>query len=206
MPFRETHHISGAAVKLAEDRGCELSKLSVADLAGINPLFTDDVKQARLCPLLLLFTMSSCDDRMAACIITPFSKCTSADMLASLRSSGSSRGRVTGFHDVLRSGTSIAQQRCGILRVALPSALFSSRWINSSITLPISIRRQKACRQGLPTKRCHCAHSAYLLVSAEVLMLLSCLKSRVSANCLASPRTVTPDSVKGLQASIICCI
>ncbi|PRW61120.1 argininosuccinate lyase [Chlorella sorokiniana] len=43
VPFRETHHISGAAVKLAEDRGCELSALSVADLQGIHPLFADDV-------------------------------------------------------------------------------------------------------------------------------------------------------------------
>ena len=43
VPFRETHHISGAAVKLAEDRGCELSVLSVADLQGIHPLFGDDV-------------------------------------------------------------------------------------------------------------------------------------------------------------------
>ena len=43
VPFRETHHISGAAVKLAEDKGCELSDLSVADLQGIHPLFADDV-------------------------------------------------------------------------------------------------------------------------------------------------------------------
>ncbi|KAL4446257.1 hypothetical protein ABPG77_003064 [Micractinium sp. CCAP 211/92] len=43
VPFRETHHISGAAVKLAEDRGCELSDLTVADLQGIHPLFGDDV-------------------------------------------------------------------------------------------------------------------------------------------------------------------
>ena len=48
VPFRETHHISGAAVKLAEDKGCELSELTVADLAGINPLFTDDVTEVRL--------------------------------------------------------------------------------------------------------------------------------------------------------------
>ena len=47
MPFRETHHISGAAVKLAEDRGCELSALSVADLQGIHPLFGDDVVEVR---------------------------------------------------------------------------------------------------------------------------------------------------------------
>lgn len=47
VPFRETHHISGAAVKLAEDKGCELSELTVADLAGINPLFSDDVTEVR---------------------------------------------------------------------------------------------------------------------------------------------------------------
>ncbi|KAI3432886.1 hypothetical protein D9Q98_010468 [Chlorella vulgaris] len=43
VPFRETHHISGAAVKLAEDRNCQLSDLSVADLQGIHPLFAEDV-------------------------------------------------------------------------------------------------------------------------------------------------------------------
>ncbi len=48
VPFRETHHISGAAVKLAEDKGCELSELTVADLAGIHPLFTDDVTEVRV--------------------------------------------------------------------------------------------------------------------------------------------------------------
>jgi argininosuccinate lyase len=48
VPFRETHHISGAAVKMAEDKGCQLSDLTVADLATINPLFTDDVTQACL--------------------------------------------------------------------------------------------------------------------------------------------------------------
>ena len=43
IPFRETHHISGAAVKLAEDRGCQLSDLTVEDLKGINQLFESDV-------------------------------------------------------------------------------------------------------------------------------------------------------------------
>lgn len=41
--FRETHHVSGAAVKMAEDRGIALSSLSVADLQSIHPLFEDDV-------------------------------------------------------------------------------------------------------------------------------------------------------------------
>jgi argininosuccinate lyase len=43
VPFRETHHISGAAVKMAEDKGVPLSSLSVADLQSIHPLFADDV-------------------------------------------------------------------------------------------------------------------------------------------------------------------
>ena len=47
LPFRETHHISGAAVKMAEDRGCALSDLTVADLKTINPLFAEDVVQVR---------------------------------------------------------------------------------------------------------------------------------------------------------------
>ena len=32
VPFRETHHIAGAAVKMAEDRGVPLNTLTVADL------------------------------------------------------------------------------------------------------------------------------------------------------------------------------
>lgn len=43
VPFRETHHISGAAVKMAEDRGVPLSALTPADLRTIHPLFADDV-------------------------------------------------------------------------------------------------------------------------------------------------------------------
>jgi len=45
LPFRETHHISGAAVKMAEDRGCALSDLKVDDLKTIHPLFEEDVEQ-----------------------------------------------------------------------------------------------------------------------------------------------------------------
>jgi argininosuccinate lyase len=45
VPFRETHHISGAAVKMAEDRNCLLSDLTPADLRTIHPLFDDDVAQ-----------------------------------------------------------------------------------------------------------------------------------------------------------------
>jgi argininosuccinate lyase len=48
LPCRETHHISGAAVKMAEDRGIPLSSLSVADLQSIHPLFADDVVKVSL--------------------------------------------------------------------------------------------------------------------------------------------------------------
>jgi len=37
VPFREAHHITGAAVKLAESRGIALDQLPLADLQGIDP-------------------------------------------------------------------------------------------------------------------------------------------------------------------------
>ncbi|KAG1458302.1 hypothetical protein G6F56_006427 [Rhizopus delemar] len=43
VPFRETHHISGAAVKMAEDRQCSISDLSVDDLQTLHPSFEQDV-------------------------------------------------------------------------------------------------------------------------------------------------------------------
>ena len=43
VPFRETHHVAGAAVKLAEDKKCGLSDLSPDDLRTLHPLFEDDV-------------------------------------------------------------------------------------------------------------------------------------------------------------------
>jgi argininosuccinate lyase len=41
VPFREAHHITGRAVKLAEDMGCSLDALSLADLQGIDPRITN---------------------------------------------------------------------------------------------------------------------------------------------------------------------
>ena len=49
VPFRETHHISGAAVKLAEDRDVTLFDLTVEDLKGIHPQFEEDVLQVQIC-------------------------------------------------------------------------------------------------------------------------------------------------------------
>lgn len=44
VPFRETHHIAGAAVRLAEERNMALSDLSLADLQSLHPAFTADVE------------------------------------------------------------------------------------------------------------------------------------------------------------------
>lgn len=44
IPFRETHHISGSAVKMAEDRGCALTDLSLDDLRTLHPAFGPDVE------------------------------------------------------------------------------------------------------------------------------------------------------------------
>lgn len=43
VPFRETHHVAGAAVQLAEQRGVELGALTLADLHRLHPAFDDDV-------------------------------------------------------------------------------------------------------------------------------------------------------------------
>lgn len=44
VPFRETHHIAGACVKLAEDQKKPLSSLTLAELKSIHPQFEADVK------------------------------------------------------------------------------------------------------------------------------------------------------------------
>ncbi len=43
MPFRDAHHVTGALVKMAEDRGCDLPDLSLADMQSIHDAITDDV-------------------------------------------------------------------------------------------------------------------------------------------------------------------
>ncbi len=43
VPFREAHHITGRAVKLAEERGVALAALSLADLKAIDARITDGV-------------------------------------------------------------------------------------------------------------------------------------------------------------------
>ena len=43
VPFREAHHITGRAVKAAEERGCELADLSIADLKAIDKRISERV-------------------------------------------------------------------------------------------------------------------------------------------------------------------
>ena len=43
VPFRRAHHITGALVKMAESRGCQLEDLPLADMRAIEPLIGEDV-------------------------------------------------------------------------------------------------------------------------------------------------------------------
>jgi argininosuccinate lyase len=43
IPFRDSHHITGRAVKFAESKNVELGQLSLADLQSIEPRMTGDV-------------------------------------------------------------------------------------------------------------------------------------------------------------------
>ncbi|PSR94081.1 hypothetical protein PHLCEN_2v4509 [Hermanssonia centrifuga] len=43
IPFRETHHISGRAVALAESRKCQLNDLTLEDYRSLNEKFADDI-------------------------------------------------------------------------------------------------------------------------------------------------------------------
>lgn len=44
-PFRETHHISGSAVKLAEQKKISLSELTLEQLQSLSPKFEKDVEE-----------------------------------------------------------------------------------------------------------------------------------------------------------------
>jgi len=43
MPFRDAHHVTGALVKMAEERGCGLEDLSLADMQSVEAGITDGV-------------------------------------------------------------------------------------------------------------------------------------------------------------------
>ena len=44
VPFRETHHISGQAVALAENKGCGIDELTVQDFRDLSDVFEENVK------------------------------------------------------------------------------------------------------------------------------------------------------------------
>ncbi len=43
MPFRDAHHVTGAIVKLAEEKACKLDELSLSDMQAHEPHITDDI-------------------------------------------------------------------------------------------------------------------------------------------------------------------
>lgn len=43
LPFRDAHHATGALVKMAEDRGCDLVDLTLEDMQSVNPSITEGV-------------------------------------------------------------------------------------------------------------------------------------------------------------------
>jgi argininosuccinate lyase len=43
MPFRNAHHVTGAIVKLAEDKGCDLADLSLAEMQSVDASITEGV-------------------------------------------------------------------------------------------------------------------------------------------------------------------
>jgi len=43
LPFRQAHHITGALVALAEDRGCDLPELSLADMQSVHDAIDESV-------------------------------------------------------------------------------------------------------------------------------------------------------------------
>jgi argininosuccinate lyase len=45
VPFREAHELAGACVRVCEERGCELSDLTDADYAAIDPRLTPGVRE-----------------------------------------------------------------------------------------------------------------------------------------------------------------
>jgi argininosuccinate lyase len=42
LPFREAHHIAGRMVRLAEEKGCDLGALTLAEIHTIEPRLTAD--------------------------------------------------------------------------------------------------------------------------------------------------------------------
>jgi len=46
LPFREAHHIAGSLVRLAEEKGCALADLPLAEMKRIEPRIDDEIRAA----------------------------------------------------------------------------------------------------------------------------------------------------------------
>jgi argininosuccinate lyase len=55
MPFRQAHHVVGRLVKLAEAKGCDLDRLSLAEMQTVEPRLTKGVSRV----LTLDYSVSS---------------------------------------------------------------------------------------------------------------------------------------------------
>ncbi len=44
LPFREAHHITGALVRLAEEKGCGLAELPLAEMQAVEPRITAEIR------------------------------------------------------------------------------------------------------------------------------------------------------------------
>lgn len=53
VPFRDAHHATGAAVKMAENKGVRLDQLTLADLQSIDPRITEDARAVLSAPAAL---------------------------------------------------------------------------------------------------------------------------------------------------------
>jgi argininosuccinate lyase len=43
LPFREAHHVTGSLVRMAEESGCDLPDLTLAQMQGVHPGITAQV-------------------------------------------------------------------------------------------------------------------------------------------------------------------
>ena len=43
MPFRDAHHVTGRVVRLAEEKGVDISELELADMQSVEPRITDEI-------------------------------------------------------------------------------------------------------------------------------------------------------------------
>lgn len=43
LPFREAHHVTGAIVKMAENKGCKLDELALEEMQGVHEGITQDI-------------------------------------------------------------------------------------------------------------------------------------------------------------------